>query len=82
MATDPSLSGQTVSLLVAGSQLTVTGAPAGGDHHHVTRPDHDDHDDHPLGRLREHTARALEPVPVHPRSGDPGLADDDPSKKR
>jgi len=30
MATDPSLSGQTVSLLVAGSQLTVTGTPARG----------------------------------------------------
>jgi LCP family protein required for cell wall assembly len=30
MATDPSLSGQTVSLLIAGPQLTVTGASAGG----------------------------------------------------
>jgi len=29
LATDPSLNGQTVSLLVAGSQLTVTGASAG-----------------------------------------------------
>jgi hypothetical protein len=30
MATDPSLGGQTVSLLIAGSQLTVTGSPKGG----------------------------------------------------
>jgi hypothetical protein len=30
LATDPSLGGQTVSLLVAGSQLAVTGSPAGG----------------------------------------------------
>ena len=66
--------------------------PAGGDriaggrchdHHHVTWTDHDDHDDDPLGRLREHAARALEPVPVHPRPGDPGLApdDDDPPEE-
>jgi hypothetical protein len=29
MATDPSLDGQTVSLLIAGSQLAVTGSPVG-----------------------------------------------------
>ena len=36
---DPSLSGQTVSLLIAGSQLTVTGSSTGAGTHH----DHDDH---------------------------------------
>ena len=69
---DASLSGQAVSLLIAGSQLTVTGSSTGNHHDHDHDADGTDHDDDdPVGRLRQHAARALEPLPLHPRPADP-----------
>ena len=81
---DASLSGQTVSLLIAGSQLTVTGSSGTTA---TTTPDldgtdHDDHNDDPAGRLREHAARALEPVPLHHRPADLGYTHDGPQGRQ
>ena len=83
LVSDPSLSGQTVTLLVAGSPLTVTGS-SGVDHvdHDDHDDDHDHHDDDPVRRLHEQAARALEPVPLHHRPADPGHADDGPEDRQ
>ena len=68
---DSDLSGNTVSLLIAGSSLTVTGSTRARPPRPRRPPrrvpgrDDDDHDD-PLRRLHEHRVGAVEPLPVHP----------------
>ena len=66
--------------LPAHRRRVAAGRPRGGDHHHHHDPDRaddDDHDDDSRGRLRQHPARALEPVPLHARPVDPGVTPDD-----
>ena len=81
---DSSLSGQTVSLLVAGSAADGDRSVVGrlGERHVDHRADDHHHDDHPGRRLRQHPARALGPLPLHHRPDDAGVSPDDDDGER